>query len=242
MKIDYAIMGSNENPMYLDFWPIISKTWKEIFNITPVLGIICDEDSDFINDEYGLIKKFKKIEGIDSGLQSQIIRLYLTKELTGNMIISDIDMVPLSKQYFIDQIEHFDSSKIYSMSTDNAECNNNKEFPMCYNISDSQLFAKMLELDNTWVEFANRLNSMNLGWTTDQNYLWLKLQEYRNNNPNEVVLLSRGWSRGANKRIDRLWWSYDPNLVHSGYYIDAHLLRPYNENKEEVNKLINLLW
>ena len=241
MKINYAIMGSNENPMYLDFWPIISKTWKEVFNITPVLGLICDEDSDFIEDEYGLIKKFKTIEGIDSGLQSQIIRLWLTKELTGNMVITDIDMVPLSKQYFIDQIEHFDVSKIYSMSTDNAECNNNKEFPMCYNISDSQLFAKMLELDNTWVEFANKLHSMNFGWTTDQNYLWLKLQEYRNNNPNDVVLLNRGWSRGADRRIDRLWWSYDPNLVRSGYYIDSHLLRPYNENKEEVNKLINLL-
>ncbi len=242
MKINYAIMGSNDNPMYLDFWPIISKTWKEIFNITPVLGLICDEDSDFIQDEYGLVKKFKKIEGIDSGLQSQIIRLWLTKELTGNMIISDIDMVPLSKQYFIDQIKDFDESKIYSMSTDNAECNNNKEIPMCYNISDSQLFAKMLGLDNTWEEFVNRLHSMNFGWTTDQNYLWLKIQEYRNNNPNDVVLLSRGWPRGANKRIDRLWWSYDPNLVRSGHYIDSHLLRPYNENKEEVNKLINLLW
>jgi hypothetical protein len=242
MKIDYAIMGSYENPMYLDFWPIISKTWKEIFNITPVLGLICDEDSDFIEDEYGLIKKFKTIEGMDSGLQSQIIRLWLTKELTGNMVISDIDMVPLSKQYFIDQIEHFDVSKIYSMSTDNAECNNNKEFPMCYNISDSQLFAKMLDLDDTWVQFATKLHSMNFGWTTDQNYLWLKLQEYRNNNPNDVVLLNRGWSRSADRRIDRLWWSYDPNLVRSGHYIDSHLLRPYNENKEEVNKLINLLW
>jgi len=242
MKIDYAIMGSNDSPMYLDFWPIISKTWKEVFNITPVLGLICDEDSDFIQDEYGIIKKFKAVEGVDTGLQSQIVRLYLTKELTGTMVISDIDMVPLSKQYFIDQVQDFDPSKIYVMSSDNVECNNNKEIPMCYNISDSQLFARMLGLDETWVEFVNRLNAMNFGWTTDQNYLWVKIQEYRNSNPNDVVLLSRGWPRGADKRIDRLWWSYDPNLVRGGYYIDSHLLRPYNENKEEVNKLINLLW
>jgi hypothetical protein len=234
-------MGSNLNPMYLDFWPIISKTWKEIFNITPILGLICDEDSDFIKDEYGFIKKFKTIEGIDSGLQSQIIRLYLPKELKGNIIITDIDMVPLSKEYFIEQIKDFDISKIYSMSTDNIECNQNKEIPMCYNISDSQLFSKMLELDNTWIEFANRLHSMGSGWTTDQIYLWLKLQEYRKNNPNDVIFLNRGWSYCANKRIDRLWWSYEPELVRSGYYIDSHLLRPYNDNKEEIDKLINLL-
>jgi hypothetical protein len=242
MRIDYAIMGSNTNPMYLDFWPIISKTWKEVFNITPVLGLICDEDSDFVKDEYGLVKKFKAIEGIDTGLQSQIIRLYLTKELTGNIVISDIDMVPLSKQYFIDQVVDFDSLKIYAMSSDNAECNNNKEIPMCYNISDSQLFARMLELDDTWVEFADRLNSMGFGWTTDQNYLWLKVQQFKEQNPNDVVLLSRGWPRGADKRIDRLWWSYDANLVKDGYYIDSHLLRPYKENKSQVDKLINLLY
>ncbi len=230
------------NPMYLDFWPIISKTWKEVFNITPVLGLICDEDSDFIEDEYGLVKKFKAIEGIDTGLQSQIIRLYLGKELTGNIVISDIDMVPLSKQYFIDQVVDFDSSKIYVMSSDNAECNNNKEIPMCYNISDSQLFARMLELDNTWVEFANRLNSMGFGWTTDQNYLWVKMQQFKEQYPNDVVLLSRGWPRGADRRIDRLWWSYDANLVNSGHYIDSHLLRPYQQYKSQVDTLINLLY
>jgi len=242
MKIDYAIMGSNLTPMYLDFWPIISKTWKEIFNITPVLGLICDEDSDLIEDEFGLVKKFKAIEGIDTGLQSQIVRHWLTKELSGNVVISDIDMVPLSKQYFIDQVKSFDSSKIYVMSSDNVECINNKEIPMCYNISDSNLFARMLGLDDTWVEFVNKLNYMGFGWTTDQNYLWLKLQEFKEKNPNDVVLLSRGWPRGADKRIDRLWWSYEPNLVKEGYYIDSHLLRPYNENKERVDNLINLLY
>lgn len=242
MKINYAIMGSNQNPMYLDYWPIISKIWKEIFDIVPVLGLICDEDSNFIRDEYGLIKKFKEIKGIDSGLQSQIIRLYLTKELNGNIIISDIDMAPLSKSYFIDQVKFFDETKIYVMSSDNAECNNNKEIPMCYNVSNSKIFSNMLELDDTWLEFANKLNSLNFGWTTDQNYLWLKIQKLIQTNPNDVVLLKRGWSIGAEKRIDRLWWSYDPNLVTKGYYIDSHLLRPYNQNKEEIDKLIKLLW
>lgn len=242
MKIDYAIMGSNLDPMYLDFWPIISKVWKEIFDITPVLGLICDEDSDFIQDEYGLIKKYKAIDGVNTGFQSQIVRHYLTKELNGNIIISDIDMVPLSKQYFIDQVTTFDPLKIYVMSSDNDECNQNKEIPMCYNISDSQTFARMLELDDTWESFVNRLNLMGFGWTTDQNYLWLKIQKAIQNNPSDVVLLKRGWSVGADRRIDRLWWSYDQKLVKDGHYIDSHLLRPYNKYKSQVDGLINCLF
>jgi hypothetical protein len=242
MKIDYAIMGSNENPTYIDFWHLISKTWKEIFNITPVLGLICDEDSDFYEDEYGLVKKFKRIEGIDSGLQSQIIRLYLPKLLNGNIIITDIDMVPLSKLYFIDQVDFFDENKIHIMSSDNAECNRNKEIPMCYNISNTKLISEILELDLSWVKFANKLNSMNEGWSTDQRYLWDMIQKYRITNNDKVVTYNRGWPNGATNRIDRLWWSYNPELVKKGLYIDSHLLRPYKENKEEVDKLINLLW
>ena len=242
MKIDYAIMGSNLNPMYLDFWPIISKTWKEIFNIIPVLGLICDKNSDLIEDEFGLVKKFKAIDGIDTGLQSQIVRHWLTKELSGNIVISDIDMVPLSKEYFINQIKNFDETKFYVMSSDNSECNNNKEIPMCYNIASSKFYSEILDIGNNWEDFAFKLNSMNFGWTTDQNYLWVKVQEQIAKNPESVVLLNRGWSRGADRRIDRLWWNYNPNLVKEGYYIDSHLLRPYNENKEKVNNLINLLY
>ena len=49
MKIDYVIIGSDENPNYLDFWPIVSKIWKQVFKITPVLGLICEENSDIFS-------------------------------------------------------------------------------------------------------------------------------------------------------------------------------------------------
>ena len=48
MKINYVLMGSNNNPLYLDFWPIVSKVWKIFFNITPVLGLITNEKEEII--------------------------------------------------------------------------------------------------------------------------------------------------------------------------------------------------
>ena len=42
MKLDYVLMGSNENPLYLDFWPVVSKVWKELFNITPLMVLMMD--------------------------------------------------------------------------------------------------------------------------------------------------------------------------------------------------------
>jgi len=126
------------------------------------------------------------------------------------------------------------------MSSDNYECLNNKEYPMCYNIASPLKFKQILDLDCQWEEFVNRLHNRNEGWATDQKYLFEKIQQY--NNKEEIVLLSRGWTYGpANFRIDRLYWNYNPSLVNFDYYIDSHLLRPYAQNKEEVDKLVNLL-
>jgi hypothetical protein len=113
MKIDYVVVGSNKDPMYLDFWPIISKVWKEVFNITPVLGLICNESVDFQEDKFGLIKKFKTVDGIESGFQSQIVRFSLINHLSGIILLSDIDMLPISKNYFVEQLKEWDSSKFF---------------------------------------------------------------------------------------------------------------------------------
>lgn len=240
MKIDYVIVSSNENPYYLDFWPIISKVWKEKFNITPVLGLICDKDSDFEELEYGLVKKFKSIEGVDTGLQSQIVRLFLTKELNGYCLISDIDIIPLSVKYFEECASHLTENNIVVYSSDNPECLSNKEYPMCYVSSHSNSFKSVLNLNLNWFEFVKMMENRKQGWTTDQKYLFEKINEFKLQK-NDVVLLNRGWSGIAHKRIDRASWDYDPIKVSEGYYIDSHSLRPYSQYSEEINKLINHL-
>jgi hypothetical protein len=241
MKIDYVIVSSNENPYYLDFWPTISKVWKEKFNITPVLGLVCNEDSDFEESEYGLVKKFKSIEGIDTGFQSQIVRLFLTKELNGYCLISDIDMVPLSVKYFEECASFLTKNNIVVYSSDNPECLHNKEYPMCYVSSHSETFKLCLNLHLNWSEFVKMMKDKNQGWSTDQKYLFEKINEFKVQK-DDVVLLNRGWSGFAYKRIDRASWNYDAVNVSNGYYIDCHSLRPYKENKTEIEKLVELLF
>lgn len=240
MKIKYAIMGSDMNPLYYDFWPIISKVWKEVFDITPVLGLICDEDSELIQDQYGLIKKFKRINDIDDGLQSQIVRFYLPPTLDGVCITSDIDMMPLSKKYFIDNIENFDKNKFYVMTSDNPECLKNKEYQMCYNIAKPEIFKEVLKIDDSWFDFVNKLKNLGFGWTTDQRYLYNMINDYEKKE--NIVLMKRGFSGLAHNRIDRAIWKYNPKSVINGDYIDSHLVRPYIEYKNEIDNLASLLY
>lgn len=240
MKIDYVILGSNTNPYYLDFWPVVSKIWKEKFNIIPVLGLICDEDSDFEKSEYGLIKKFKAIDNIDNGLQSQIIRLFLPKFLDGYCLISDIDMLPISVDYFNECSTHLTNNNIVIYSSDNPDCLSNNEYPMCYVSAHGKLFEDIFELNSDWLSFTQLMKNRNQGWSTDQKFLFEKVNEFKKKT-NNVILLSRNWSKNDSRRIDRSSWSYDENKIKEGYYIDSHLLRPYDTNRGEIDKLTDLV-
>jgi hypothetical protein len=239
-NIKYAIMGSDTNPMYLEFWPVVSKIWKEIFGIIPVLGLICNEDSELYEDEFGLVKKFKNIDGMNSGLQSQIVRFYLPKYLDGVCLISDIDMLPLSPIYFETNSQTQTEDNIILYSSDNPECLRDKQYPMCYFSAHSKLFPKVFDINLEWEEFCKHLLIRNEGWFTDQRYLYDKVNEYNDKTKN-VIFLNRGWNPMAIDRIDRISWRYDEDKVKNHGYIDSHSLRPYSRYKNTIDELIKLI-
>ena len=100
MEIKYAIVSSDENPLYYDFWTIVRDLWSNHIGIKPVFLFITNKDEVIDHGEY-IVHKVKSIEGVDTGLQSQIIRMYSTKFYPNDVCItSDIDMLPLGKSYF----------------------------------------------------------------------------------------------------------------------------------------------
>lgn len=235
MKIDYVLIGSNEDPMYLDFWPIVSKVWREKFNIVPVLGLITNEKEEITNDQYGMIVKLKNIDGYNSGLLSQLVRLFLPKYVNGNCIISDIDMIPLSKKYFIDDIKQYDENDFIILSSHHPQTIKINQYPMCYVIGNSKLFNDLFDFNDDWENFIKKIP--NNGWYTDQLFLYEKIKNNKNINFN-FPEREGGFFKN---RIDRINWVYKVDDVISGKYIDSHLLRPYKKYKREIDNLINLI-
>ena len=228
-------MGSNNNPLYLDFWPIVSKVWKEVFNITPVLGLISDEETDIYDDGNGLVIKLKSIEGFDDGLLSQLVRLYLPKFLEGNCIISDIDMIPLSKKYFIDDLNDYSDNDFIIMSSHHPQTININQYPMCYVVGNDKIFKELFTLEDDWISFVKKIPHQ--GWFTDQLYLYDIIN--KNNNFNYKFTQRNGGF--VYNRIDRINWRYDGNKIKEGYYIDCHSLRPYKQFTKEIDELIKYI-
>lgn len=238
MKIDYAIVSTDDNNLYKDFWPIVKKLWYELIGIKPLLVEICDTN-DILEYDDCIIHKIKKIEGINTGFQSQIARMYVTKFYPEKICItSDIDMLPLSKEYFTSTVENYDDDKLIIFSSD--AYSNVDRYPICYNAAKGSTFDEIMKFESTFGEYCHKLHSLNNGWDTDELYFGKMVNTFLHQN--KIIKLNRGWEHGrALNRIDRVFWVYDPLKLKRRDYIDSHSLRPYTLYKTEIDKLINFI-
>lgn len=238
MKIKYSILSVDDNPLYQGFWDINKKLWFYNMGIKPILAYITDDALGNyhidVQDDY-IIFNIKKIKGIDSGFQSQVSRLFVTQFFPKDVLItSDIDMFPLSKDYFVNQIKHLNEDKMVIFSSDAYP--DQIRYPMCYNAAKGELFKDLLGLNKNFKEFCETLLSYNWGWDTDEKFFGMKIQNHKR----RCIFLNRGWQNGmAINRIDRVAWNYNISDIKSKKYIDCHSLRPFNKYQRQIKFLIN---
>lgn len=246
MQITKAIVSSNDNPMYLDFWEIISKLWKVKFNIEPVL-LYFGENYDSVSKEYGTVIDMPIIENIPVSTQAQCSRIWYAGQCGDEVVItSDIDMLPLSPKYYVDSIIDVPDDKYVSLNP----LNNNTYFPMCYNVGKSSTLKEILEIDSDWETFMTKLikwadgpdctDAYGMGnyWSLDETWTSGRVNAYKNVNADRIYPIAR--PNGVNGfRIDRPNWTYNVDLIKQDYYYDSHSVRPYNDHKESIDEIVN---
>jgi hypothetical protein len=246
MIIDYVVVSTDNNPFYDGYWELAKKTWKQVVGVKTILVDICDENYHKIYDNYEIIG-YKKVESIPTSFQSQVSRLFVTKTYPNkSFLTSDLDMIPLSKSYFIDNADKIDDNSILIYTSDAYGHNNQIRFPICYNLAKGYVYDEILNLNCSFSEFVQRIYTLNFEplWDSDELYFGkcINIFEDKETNKDRVVKLSRGWGLGALQRADRDYWGHiDYDKVKNGDYIDCHLLRPYESNKIEIDNLLNHL-
>jgi hypothetical protein len=238
MKIDYVVIASDSNPLYTDFYAPVSKVWNH-FGYKTFMLEICDEESDIYETEFGIYKKVKSVSD-NTALQSQVVRLYANRILKNkNLLLSDIDMMPMSIEYFENRSNDLPSDKILLYSGQPYKVN--PFYPMCYVLANSDIISNALGItDKSFKEFVDYLSENYKGdtkwgtiWNTDENFMYDKLSNYK-----DIILLN---DRDPNRRVNRVNWGYDDEKVKNGYYIDSHLLRPYKQYKGDIERMVNLI-
>lgn len=243
LKLDRVILATDANPMYLDFWPIAAKVWRQVTGLRPTLALVADS-SVTVDETLGDVIRFEPIPGISTALQAQVIRLLLPAFFPDDgCILSDIDMIPLQKNYFINHAINVPDD-FFIIYRNRAYNDQDNHYPICYNAAKGRVFADVFDVKGVaGAELRASIRaiivqwaSLGHGWNTDEFCLTQGLKNWKNYHINVIKL-----NHSVGPRVDRSQWKYNLNWLSHGGYIDSHMLRPYSKHKSDIDHLVHLL-
>jgi hypothetical protein len=259
MKIEKVIVSTNSNPLYFDFWDMLSYIWKKKMGIDPVLVYIDkNPDEANISEKWGEVIRVKSVDMVPEYLQTQWSRFFFTGKYPDKVCMtSDIDMFPLNKDYFTTNLNsirlddnshvHLNANGVTGRFDDWVQGNCN--LSVCYHVNYGKAFGKVFEMLPTWEEEIVRLNSLNLGkdqsmWAPHLKGMnnWGAEEDYTTNvlrkkvSENKIKFIYTGM---FNHRFDRTNWE-TCNAVKDRYsFKDCHSLRPYKDHEKEIKEVLS---
>ena len=230
------LLSCDDGGAYAAYWGPVAFAWRHLVGIEPVLFVVGEEEARLAVTTGGFVRRVRRVDGVPVPLQAQLARLWGLQEFADDVCLtSDLDMLPLSRDYFTTAADSCRDDTVVILSSD-AYAPVERRYPICYVEGTGAVLAEALALDRDFAGFCRRLDALGWGWHTDELYLGRCIEKWGG----PVGLLRRGWLDGwrATGRVDRLQWEYDPEAAAGGHYIDAHLPRPYASHAAEIDALL----
>lgn len=253
MKLDCILTAVNDNNLYLDFVPIFVKTWNKLYpNVDVKVILISTKIPDDLLCYKDNLILFEPIENVLTGFTSQFIRLLYPCILNykNGVMITDIDILPMNKNYYTENIKSIDDNKFIYLREN--ECFRDKQIAMCYNVALPETWKEIFKI-NSLEEIRNRIKTKfkdniikeghgNQGWCIDQLVLYEKVMNWNNQTNNLICLME---SKTGFKRLDRNTFDIKndviKNNISNGVYTDYHCYRPMSKYSQINNEIYNLL-
>ncbi len=231
LELKRVILSTNDNPDYIQFWPIVAPLWSAM-GIKPTLALIAEEDCE-IDATLGDVIRFAPQPGIPESLQAQVIRLFLPALFPDEgCIISDIDMLPVSRSFFIDGAAPCPNEAFLVYRALALPDFQYRRYPMCYVAAKGEVFSSVFGVKNR-EEIGQRIRdwaSFGFGWDTDETLLYRYLIEWETSGGDVMRL-----GNAQIGRIDRGNWPWDPDFLDLSRYVDCHCPRPYSYYKGSID-------
>ena len=157
MKIDFAVVSTDNNELFDGFWDICKKAWSEVVGVKPLLVIIGNKDSIQDFDDCTIVE-LKKVPDVSTSMQSQVSRMYITSLFKNKtFLISDLDMVPMNKSYFLNNAKKVKRDQLLIYTANGYGHEAQTRYPMCYNLAYGETYTEILDLNCTFEEFIKRI-------------------------------------------------------------------------------------
>jgi hypothetical protein len=250
-----VILSTDANSLFIHFWPIMAKAWKEIIGVKPTLALIADQ-SVTVDKSLGDVIRINPIPGIPTSIQAQVVRVLLPILFEDDFCITaDIDMIPLRKHYFFRHVQNLKDT-VFVVYRDKAY-DNVWRYPICYLAAKGTTFRQVIEPDIRKAAAHNPKNNIELirliiqnwakrGYRYDTDELMItKRLDMWHQKTHRLVKLGHGREYTEGRRLaggNRIanGIDYNKELVAQAYFVDAHCERPYKKCDQLLNDLIRL--
>jgi hypothetical protein len=238
LTLNRAILATDAHPDYIEFWPTVARAWKEIVGITPTLLLVAPDDVQ-VDTSLGDVIRFEPIEGIPTAFQAQVIRLLAPALFPEDVcILSDIDMIPLNRSYFLDSITDCPDTS-FVVYRNHGYAHNASWYPICYVAARGSTYGEIFHI-STIDDIRSKLKELydlQLGWHTDEITLAHYLKEWPDVETRCIML-----GHGVERRFDRSIWLVNLEYLINGHYIDAHCPRPYHAYQDCIETLLAITY
>ena len=251
MLIDCICTSCNNNSTFLPFIKPFIKSWTKLFpNIILKIIFINDKIPPYLSKFSKYLILFKPPNKMHTSFISQHIRLLYPALLKGNILITDIDLFPLNRQYFINNIKKYDNNMFICF---NQICGQkHDELPMAYNIANAKTWSEIFNIQSlndiyNYLHFHYNKIQYNLnngnGWYSDQKNLFTYITKWDKKNKRFLCLNDNNTHFC---RLDRNYFNptdfnHDfQKKIKFGLYTDYHALRPYQDHKHITDTIIHL--
>lgn len=142
-QIDRVILSTNNDPLYIQFWPVVARVWKTM-GFQPTLALIATEDCQ-VDTSLGDVIRFEPLSDVSE--EAQAIRLLVPYFFSEDVcLLSDIDMIPMSRSYFVDYA-HSSPDYAFLVYRDGAWGNAHR-YSICYNAAKGKIFSEIFGINS----------------------------------------------------------------------------------------------
>lgn len=249
---DSIVLSSDLNPKYIEFWPLVARAWKRLFNVQVHLALVAEPVNLYLESfVFSRIHFLKPVDGVPLANQAKVARYYVAAMFPDDHVVStnDIDLLPLKKKH----VERLCGNRGFeTLITVGAELYNGVEagkFTAGYLTGEAKLFRHLFDVGTkTWEEFVrgfeglhkfdakeditNRISNEHPDCFSDESLLRCMLDQH------SVQVDHRKAYHYPQGMLCRSNW---PVNLEIDKYEDVHLPRPLHEHRELVYPLAQYL-